>query len=290
MPIKSFSFSTVLDGTSLQDAIDALAFDGIVVIEDAIDFEHLRILRERCLQDVELLLNRPDKPFNWNPGNLQQDPPPFPPYLFRDVLVNDAVIKVTKGILGPGLKSAFYSGNTALPSPHRQPVHADSGQLWPNLTVAHPAYAIVVNVPLVDMSAENGVTEMWPGTHLDTSVVMQTGDIKVSAEVLEARAKVEPPVQPTVKLGSIVLRDIRMWHAGMPNHSDSPRPMIAMIHFVSWWPTSTLKFPVGTESIFKHPDLVTHAEFTEEAIDYISAPGAYEYISASAEVQAQGAV
>lgn len=277
MPILSFKAPTLLNSSDLDLAIDALRRDGIVVLEDAIDLEHLAVLREKCLGDVELLLNRKDKPFNWNPGNLQQDPPPFPPFLFRDVLVNDAVIAVTKGILGPGLKSAFYSGNTSLPSPHRQPVHADSGQLWPNLEVAHPAYAIVVNVGLVDMSEENGVTEMWPGTHLDTSVVMQSGDIKVSPDRLEAQRAIEHPLQPTVKLGSVVLRDIRMWHAGMPNHTDQPRPMIAMIHFVSWWPTNPIKFPIGTEEIFAHPDLTTHAEFVETQVDYISAPGSYEY-------------
>lgn len=277
MSILSFNAPTLVDSPDLPLAIEALRRDGIVVLEDAIDLEHLSILREKCLADIELLLNRENKPFNWNPGNLQQDPPPFPPYLFRDVLVNDAVIAVTKGILGAGLKSAYYSGNTALPSPHRQPVHADSGQLWPNLEVAHPPYAIVVNVPLVDMSEANGVTEMWPGTHLDTSVIMQSGDITVGADALEARRAVSPPVQPTVKLGSFVLRDIRMWHAGMPNKTDQPRPMIAMIHFVSWWPTNPLKFPVGTEEMFAHPDLITHAEFVETPVDYIASPGAYEY-------------
>lgn len=279
MPILTFQAPGLKDSPQLAEAIAALDRDGIVVLENAVDLDHLALIREKVLADIELLLNRPDKPFNWNPGNLQQDPPPFPPYLFRDVLVNDSVIAVTKGLLGPGLKSAFYSGNTALPSPHRQPVHADSGQLWPNLKIAHPPYALVINVPLVEMRPENGVTEMWPGTHADTSVILQTGDIKVSPEALEAQREIEPPVQPIVKLGSVVIRDIRMWHAGMPNYTENPRPMMAMIHFVSWWPTSPLKFPKGTEAIFEHPDLITHAEFVDYDVDYISAPGAYEYES-----------
>ena len=278
MPIRNFKAEDILRDST--QAVQALRDDGIVVLEDAVDLAHIAALREKCLADVELLLKRPDKPFNWNPGNMQQDPPPFPPYLFRDVLANDAAIAVTKGVLGQGVKNAFYSGNTALPSEHRQPVHADMGQLWPHLELAHPAYAIVVNLPLVDMSAQNGSTEMWPGTHKDTSVVFQDGDIKVTPEAQEARKAVEPPVQPTVKAGSLVLRDIRMWHAGMPNRTETPRPMIAMIHFVSWWPTTPLKFPKGTESIFDHPDLRTDAVFTEESVDYIAAPGSYEFETA----------
>ena len=103
MPIHTFHAPGSVNSSDLALAIEALKRDGIVVLEDAIDLAHLAMLRERCLADIALLLSRPDKPFNWNPGNLQQDPPPFPPFLFRDVLVNDAVIAVTKGVLGSGL-------------------------------------------------------------------------------------------------------------------------------------------------------------------------------------------
>ena len=48
-------------------------------------------------------------------GNVQQDPPPFPPYLFRDVLLNDMVIAVTTAVLGTPVKNTMYGGNTAMP-------------------------------------------------------------------------------------------------------------------------------------------------------------------------------
>jgi ectoine hydroxylase-related dioxygenase (phytanoyl-CoA dioxygenase family) len=193
-------------------------------------------------------------------------------------MANDMVIAVTKAILGAGMKQAFYSGNTATAnSGQRQPVHADTGQLWPNLEVATPPYSFVVNVPVVDMGPENGSTELWPGTHLDTSVTIQHGDIKVPAEKLEARRRVAPPLQPTVRAGSAVIRDIRLWHAGMPNRSNQHRPMIALIHNVSWWPIEPLRFPKGTESIFEHPDLKTLAKFVDDEIDYVHQSHAYEY-------------
>lgn len=43
------------------------------------------------------------------------------------------------------------------------------------------------------------------------------------------------PSQPGVRKGSIVLRDLRLWHAGMPNISDDVRVMLAMIHFAPWY-------------------------------------------------------
>jgi ectoine hydroxylase-related dioxygenase (phytanoyl-CoA dioxygenase family) len=255
----------------LSTAVNAIREDGIVVLADVVSQASIEVLRKRLIEDVELLVNRPDAPYNWTKGNIQQDPPPFEPYLFRDVLVNDLVIQVTKGVLGAGLKNGFYSGNTAMPSESRQPVHADEGQLWPNLVTVPPPNSLVVNLPLVDMGPENGSTEIWPGTHLDPTVTIQSGNIEVPLDKLEQTRKVAPPIQPVVRAGSVVIRDIRLWHAGMPNRTSSPRPMIAMIHVVSWWPTGAVKFAKGSEKYLQHPDLKWHAEYTEGAADYISA-------------------
>ena len=259
-----------LSDSHLADSISALRTDGIVVLADIIKPATIKILLDKSLEDLQALLNRPDAPFNWTRGHVQQAPPPFPPYLFREILVNDLVISVTKEILGAGLKSVFYSGNTATPSENRQPVHADEGQLWPNLEMVPPAHSLVVNIPLVDMGPENGSTEVWPTTHVDPAVSIQSGDIEIPYEKLEAQRAKRPPIQPVVRAGSVVIRDIRMWHAGMPNRTQHPRPMIAMIHVVSWWPSSPVKFAKSAESFLAHPDLRWQVEYTDSVIDHIS--------------------
>jgi hypothetical protein len=263
----------------LQVAVGALDRDGYVILNELVDPIHCVQLRDKMLEDVEKILSRKDVPFNFNKGNIQQDPPPFAPYLFRDVLVNDIVIAITRSILGAGLKNAFYSGNTALPqSTSRQPVHADMGQLWPGLKEATPPYALVVNVLPVDVSPENGSTEIWPGSHKDTSIVIQQGDIKVDEARLVEQRKTSPGFQYTARAGSVVIRDIRLWHAGMPNHTATPRPMIAMIHYVSWWSDlEPLIFAKGTEAIFEHPDLTTLARFVDGPIDYLSRNQAFDF-------------
>jgi len=264
----------------LQEAVNAVREDGFVILNDLIDPAVLAPIRDRMLEDVARIMARDDVPFNFNSGNIQQDPPPFPPYLSRQVLCNDIVIAVTQAILGKGLKNGMYSGNTALPhSTGRQPVHADSGQLWPGLQAAHPAYALVVNVLPVDVSPENGSTEIWPGTHLDTSVVMQDGDIKVSAEKLAERSKVAPGFQYSARAGSVVIRDMRMWHAGMPNPSAQPRPMIAMIHYVSWWSDlAPLEFARGSEPYLEHPVLTHVVRYVDGEIDHTRRNEAYDFM------------
>ena len=45
---------------------------------------------------------------------------------------------------------------------------------------------------------------------------------------MEARRQVRPPVQPICEKGDVMLRDLRMWHAGMPNESEDYRIMLAL--------------------------------------------------------------
>jgi hypothetical protein len=259
-----------------ERAIAALREDGIVLLHNAVKLAHLERLRERMLADLDAILARPDAPYNFNRGNVQQDPPPFPPYLFRDVLLNEPVIAVTSALLGPGLKNAYYSGNTALPGRSRQPVHPDVAQLWPGLEVATPPFGFVINVPVIDMTPENGSTEVWPGTHRDTTYSVRDRSIRIPEAVLAPHRAKRPPMQPVVPAGSVVIRDIRLWHAGMPNRTATPRPMIAMIHWIHWWKSDPVPFPKGFEAFFEHPVLRTHAEFVDGSIDYLLHNEAYD--------------
>lgn len=141
--------------------------------------------------------------------------------------------------------------------------------------MAHP-YAIVINVPLIDMHPGNGVTELWPGTHL-LPYALSGSDIKVPLDLVEARRRVRPPVQPEVPAGSLVLRDLRLWHAGMPNHSQIPRTMLAMVHNAGWWPAwEKPTFKTATKDFFNHPILQTEADWIAE-VDHTALDHAYEF-------------
>ena len=115
--------------------------------------------------------------------------------------------------------------------PKRQPVHSDADFTHPS----HP-FALVVNVPLVTMRPENGSTEVWLGTH-NSSIADQEGSHggrasgRIKEALLEERRKVAPPVQPIVPKGSVVVRDLRLWHAGMPNYTNEVRVMLAMSEY-----------------------------------------------------------
>jgi ectoine hydroxylase-related dioxygenase (phytanoyl-CoA dioxygenase family) len=241
---------------TVQDATTAFHTNGYLIIEDAINPEHISILRDVMLDDVAKILARPDAPFNFNKGNIQQAPPPYDPYLFDDILFNDKVIDIATAILGPKVKNSFYSGNTALPGDHRQPVHTDVPH-----TVAGgpyiPTSIIVVNIPVVDMNACNGAIQLWPTTHRDTTYGGDTDGI-IKPHDLARFQDSYPPFQPNVKAGTILMRDMRLWHAGMPNPSSKPRPMIAMM----LWEASAQSFggieiPVRSVGFFQNKRIET---------------------------------
>lgn len=120
-------------------------------------------------------------------------------------------------------------------TPQRQPVHSDADFAHPS----HP-FALVVNVPLVTMTPENGSTEIWLGTHNNSKKAQEgahgeRASGRIKTDLLEARRGVRGPCQPVVKKGSVVIRDLRLWHAGMPNLTQEVRIMLAMIHFAPWY-------------------------------------------------------
>ena len=55
----------------------------------------------------------------------------------------------------------------------------------------------------------------------------------VLPELVEKRRQIRPPLQPVCEKGDVMLRDVRTWHAGMPNESDNYRVMLALGYQVS---------------------------------------------------------
>ncbi len=264
-----------LQSKNLKEAVRAVQDEGYVVLNDVIDHEHINEIQSKMLDDVPAIMAMPEPPYQFTRGHIQHDPPPFDPYLFRDVVCNDIVVTITHMILGDGVRNTFYSGNTNLPGSVRQPVHVDQGHLWPGQEQAHPASMLVVNVPVVDMTAHNGSIELWPESHLDPTVCR--GDsIRVPEAKVRERMSIHKPFQPEILLGGVLIRDMRLWHRGVPNHSDTPRPMIAMIHVCPWMRSGQITAKTGTEHYFEHRLLETSANYVEGPINYLTGHKSYD--------------
>ncbi len=260
-----------LTDTHVEQAVKAIQVDGYVILENVIRHEPLDILRERMDADSQILINAE----KWGgagrlKGHLQQGPPPYAPYIFRDIVANPYVVQVTRELLGPGLYNNFYNGNTNCPGSTTQPLHRDGAHLWPDQEIAHPTVEVVVNISPQDTTAENGSVEIWPGSHLEVS------GKQIAAAEEEARREIYPPIRGSARKGSALIRDMRLWHRGVPNPSDKPRHMIAMIHRVAWLRSyRRLKYNTGCEAAFEDSDLDPNADFFDFATHKIED---YDYL------------
>ena len=73
------------------------------------------------------------------------------------------------------------------------------------------------------------------------------GETHITDEYVGERKRTSLGINLTVKKGSILFRDMRLWHAGVPNRSDDMRYMIALGFSTSWWHgTAKFRVPSGT--------------------------------------------
>lgn len=219
---------------SMRDAMLALHRDGVVAFENAVDLGHVDTLNARMLEDIPEYLRRTTTKYDPNAGgNISQTPPLLPGFMYHDIYDNIFAIAVISNILGPNLEMRYLRGNTAIShATGRQAVHADA-----NFDHVKFPFGFVVNVMMVDTTPANGSTEMWLGTHTHTTIAdhnaPDVGTIKES--LVEERCKLHPPIYPSMKRGTLIVRDLRMWHAGMANSTAIPRIMLAMVYFPVWY-------------------------------------------------------
>ena len=206
--------SGVTKPDTLQECLKYYHRDGFVVLENAIPDELVDRLYERMVKDNTEFLKKKHMHYNQGAatGNVSQIPPLTSEWLDRDFYANPHMIRVVENLLGPKPELRFINSNVACPGgTARQAVHSDVHHDWPTMP-----FGIVMNIYLQDSGPENGVTEVWCGTHdaypgKDQQATLNRGLIK--KEYIQKQAKVKPPVQPKVRKGSICFRDLRLWHA-----------------------------------------------------------------------------
>lgn len=224
----------------IAEAVSFLHKDGIVVLKNVVDTDHIDHLNSVLTPEALEIAQNPNHHFNFGKQtrNMDQAPPPTRELMYKDIWANSFVCAVLAAILGPNPTIHYANGNTALQAEAdgRQPVHSDC-------EFDHPVYynfACVVNINLVDTSPENGATEFWPGTHhisTPESHATAVGEriLPIKPEIVENRRRHSPPIRGCTERGSIIIRDLRLWHAGMPNLTPIPRIMLAFVAQPAWF-------------------------------------------------------
>lgn len=255
-----------------QQAAEALGEDGCVILEGIVPTAPLDTLRRRMDRDTVDLL-RFCTTIGGNPrerGHLQQGPPPFVDYVFTDVAMNPHVTAVATALFRGRPQLTFYNGNTNCPGSGRQHLHMDGRHDTAPGEPVSPTSAIVVNVPPSGMDPSCGAIELWPGSH---RVGAYPPDLITPAMETERR-RTHPPVNPEMAAGDVLLRDVRLWHRGVPNPSSRPRHMIALILAAPGTEPRerVLPFEPDCAEALEGRGVATNAHYRTGPIDYLFAP------------------
>ena len=168
------------------------------------------------------------------------------PIMDRLAVENPWGLQVVEAVMGDDIYvQAPYGTNTLRPDQswieingisqpgniHVQVVHRDARHPAPG--VVGSCELIVMNILLVDFTEQNGGTEIWPGTH----VVPDAFDAEMSAvepsqapNHAENRGATRPSVRVHAPRGTIIVRDMRLWHRARHNRTSVPRPMLSLVY------------------------------------------------------------
>jgi ectoine hydroxylase-related dioxygenase (phytanoyl-CoA dioxygenase family) len=209
---------------TLTAAVQQVKVNGYVVFESVLSPDFVQTLHDEYMAIYdEALETPPEKTFAKNHFRLFL---PFrPPFNDESIITNPFALPVMESLIGVDLVCHYFASNTCAPGSEFQPVHSDTFNLFPESNFSPPPFMLVLNIPLVNTTEENGPMQIWPGGSHLSSVPHE--DMLRLAEHLPS----QPALMPA---GSIMVRDGRMWHRGTQNRSDQPRPNIAIVYTRPW--------------------------------------------------------
>ncbi len=235
---------------TLKNAAREFQDAGFVVLQGVVSRAQIEAVRLAFEAQFEKHVQKPDVKKRIDGGSpyVGMHVPFESPFNDPLICANPLAMQVLEAVMGDFV-CCFYHSNTTLPgSKDFQGIHIDTGSLlFPGLPVALPPWLIVVNFPLIDFTVENGGTEVWPGTHLNTD-----------ASLLAERIPTMPSIRTAVNAGDLVIRDMRLWHRGAPNQLDRIRTMLAIVYNRPWFKMTPPFVPMSRAVWDALPEAVQH--------------------------------
>ena len=219
----------VLTQSSEKRASQLIHDQGYVVLEKALPSNCLKKVRKALNQVLAIKYKTTSKKLGYQRGHGGVSSPLSMPFIDPMIIENPFAFQILRRIFGDRFFGCLpYGCNTSFPGSKAQNIHRDCGHIFPEINVPVPPLLIVVNIALDDFKIENGATEIWPGSHfLVDGEKDETATLRISKE--RSSEKISKPL--LMPSGSIVIRDMRTWHRGMPNRTKEPRTMLSIVYY-----------------------------------------------------------
>jgi ectoine hydroxylase-related dioxygenase (phytanoyl-CoA dioxygenase family) len=141
------------------------------------------------------------------------------PFAQPEAYANPTILEVLRLVLEGDPVLENFGMVVSLPGAPAQHRHRDGGVLFDSpMAGLLPAHAVTIAIPLIDMNAERGTTEVLPGSH--------------RAQVWDRNAAT---VAADVAAGSCLMWDYRTIHGGTANQSKLARPLLYATYGRAWW-------------------------------------------------------
>jgi hypothetical protein len=193
-----------------DEMLRSFAEHGYLVFRDVISKDGLSALRDRIFQEYDRAKSSGSL-FNGG-GGLSGHLNCFPGEESRwvyEAMFENGVLDVVKALMPNVVGSPNVGLNMNLPKSVAQHYHSDSAFLQGFM---------VVNIAVVDTTIENGAIDVLPGTHKKF--------YKFWRFTIERAERLTTRIQ--MKQGDVLIRTSNLWHRGMPNLTNVPRPMMAL--------------------------------------------------------------
>ena len=201
--------ATLVRLPNVEQLKQTFAEDGYLVFRDVVSAERLKSLHARLSEEFEEA--RRSGRLLVGGGTISGHLNCFPGEESRfayEALEQHGIIDLVKTLFPKATRRPNVGCNFNMPHSVAQHYHADRNYL---------DHFMIANVAVVDTTIQNGAIDMIPGSHKKF--------YKYWRFALEGVARKSLRIE--MKRGDVLVRTSNVWHRGMPNFTDAPRPMLA---------------------------------------------------------------
>jgi len=194
---------------NLEQLKQTFAKDGYLVFRNVVSPKRLSVLHEQLAAAFEDA-RRSGRLFSGGgtiSGHLNCSPGEASRFAYESLEAH-GIVDLIKTVFPKATRLPNVGCNFNLPHSVAQHYHADRNFL---------DHFMIANVAVVDTTIANGAIDIIPGSHQKF--------YKYWRFALERVARASTRLE--MKQGDVLIRTSNMWHRGMPNVTDAPRPMVA---------------------------------------------------------------
>jgi hypothetical protein len=214
----------IYQAAEIEAYTQAVLRDGFCILPEHFSVEILKRWSEAFQPLLERHIEREGHLLNRGPARYYVTLPFQPPFADPGIYEDEDVLAIVRGLVGQDAVLCQLATDTPLRGSDYQEIHRDTPPLFPELDQETPPYQLAVNFPLVAVTPQNGPFDVARGTHMMSK-----------EEGLRRIASGEIKLEPiTLRLGDVMIRDVRGLHRGTPNQTLEPRPMVVLGYSRRW--------------------------------------------------------